>query len=40
MLEKYNNLFDIFSKKDSETISLYWIYNCKIHLKKDQRSDT
>lgn len=36
--QKYDNFFDVFSKKDSNTLLIYWKYDYKIYLKEEQNS--
>ena len=35
--QEYHNFLDVFSKKDLDTLSLYWKYDHKIHLEKEQK---
>ena len=35
VLKEYHNFLDVFSKKNSDTLSLYWKYNYKTILERE-----
>ena len=37
VLQKYHDFLNLFLKKDSDTLSLYWKYNHKIYLEEEQK---
>ena len=39
VFKKYHNFFNVFSKKESDTLPLDQKYNHKIYLKNEQRPD-
>ena len=38
VFQEYHDFFDVFSKKNSDTLLLYQKYDHKIHLEKEQKS--